>query len=284
MGCLSTAQLSATEHWLIKGLMRVLFNPVFGWKDRETHAVQRHCINGFDDSTLSLAVAPAAHETPKGIVLLCHPFSKYGMSYFLRKKYHEHFISAGYHVVAFNFKGFGASTLKGISFADDVACVAAWARARFPNLPLHLFGASFGAYHGIHCIAKHRAQFVSAVFDSVPTRITAFFNRGFSGALLRWISTSRWARVTGTHSIFESLPLVGSLPCLFLYGRADPLISPSEITRVSVACKNATIRVYENCGHLEILKHHPMDYINTMLGFVELHSAAGTQQPIKDYA
>ncbi len=243
--------------------------PVFGWKDGEVDDLIPFTVVGSDNSRLSVAAATSAQAAPKGIVLLCHPFFKYGMGYFWRNGYHEWLTAAGYHVVAFDFKGFGHSTLSGISFADDVTAIATWARQRYPALPLHLFGASFGAYHAIHCLAKHGEKFASAVFDSVPARITDFFNRGVSGAVMRYISASRWSRITGTNSILESLPAAGGMPCLFIYGRLDRYISSGEIASIARICRSATVRMFEECGHLEIRKIHRADYANTILRFID---------------
>jgi len=293
---------------IAQGLMRLAFGPLFGWQDAEDHGLEQHRIRGLDGSLLALALARTADAPPRGVVLLCHPLLKYGKSYFWHASYHRWLTAAGYHALGFDFKGFGASQLRGISFADDVASAALWARQQFPGLPLHLLGASFGACHGIHCLARParpldggpasaaalasggpaRAEFTSAVFDSAPVDITRFFGRGWVGALMRRVAASRWGRPAGMRPIVESLPAAGPLPCLFLYGGADPFVTPAEIEQVRQACRGARIQVFDGCGHLELRKQRRDDYIGAVLAFFALHAAPAhgmpAAQPAKDAA
>lgn len=259
---------------VIEWLMRRMFAPVFGWRDPDAHAAERASIPGLDASVLDAAVVVSATDQPRAVVLLCHPFMRYGKSYFLANGHARWLSEADCHVVAFDFKGFGGSTLRGICFADDVKAAADWSRTRFPGLPVHLLGTSFGAFHAIHAIARHGALVDSAIFDSVPMSIAVFFDRGVVGTLMRRISRSRWARPTGTHSLFESLPALRDIPCLYLFGGNDPYVTRAEIDRLSAVCPGASVQHFENCAHLELRKHDPDAYAKTILAFIDAHSPA----------
>jgi len=267
-----TPVASGRRHAVIEWLMRRMFAPVFGWRDPGPVAAQQASIPGLDDSLLAAALVTASAERGRrAVALLCHPFLRYGKSYFLANGYARWLSEAGLHVVAFDFKGFGGSTLGGICFADDVKAAADWARARFPGLPVILVGTSFGGFHAIHAIARHGAMVDAAVFDSVPMDIAAFFDRGLVGALMRRIGRSRWARPTGTHPLFESLPSLRAIPCLYLFGTGDAYVTPAEIDRISADCPQAAIRHFEGCGHLELRKREPEAYAAALLDFIATH-------------
>ena len=269
-------EIGRFETACIKVMMPVLFRSVYGWRNKDAAAEQgeRFDIHGVDGSILKAIRFTTARAPAKGIVLLCHPFLKYGMDYFVKNNYHEWLNDAGYDVVAFNFKGFGTSSVSGIAFSDDVQSAAQWIAERQPELPLHLLGVSFGAYHSVHGIARHEMRFASALFDSVPMEISSFFSAGAFGAVMRWLSRSRWGHPTGTKPLDDSLPALSETPCQFLFGRNDKLISSSEISRLRVNCPNAGVVLYDDCGHLELRKTHPRRYISDITNFFDLHGAA----------
>jgi alpha-beta hydrolase superfamily lysophospholipase len=257
-------------------LMRTLFRPVFGWRGGDTTGLQPFVHTGADGSWLTGAVCASRVEPAHGVVLLCHPFLKYGMHYFFRNGYHDWLADAGYHVVAFDFKGFGRSTVGGLSFAADVVALGEWTRQRYPGLPVHLLGTSFGAFHAIHAIATGDTAFASVLFDSVPASVARFFGRGATGAVMRWLGTSRWADATGTRPIFRSLPLPEGLPRLFLFGADDPFITAAEVDGLRRACGADSVRVYPGCGHLDVRKAHPGAYRAAILAFFDGASLSST--------
>lgn len=293
------AAASAPRRRVAEALVRLAFGRLLGWQGGQGHGLEHHAIRGIDSSLLRIALARSTQVPTRGAVLLCHPLLKYGMSYFWHAQYHRWLCGAGYHAVGFDFKGFGRSELRGISFPDDVVSAALWARRQFPDLPLHLLGASFGACHAIHGLAQGAGRtlgapahggsaegtaIASAVFDSAPVDIAHFLGRGWAGALMRGVAASRWARPAGMRPIVESLPAVGPLPCLFLYGSADPYVSPAEIERVRQACRGAEIRIFEGCGHLALRQQRPDAYIEAVLAFFASHAGPGHRPTVEQHA
>lgn len=275
----NTSAVNAFETRCIAAIMPLLFRSVFGWRDiaenadEKTllHTCEQTTIRGIDGSLLNCALFRSTALPAKGVVLLCHPFLKYGMAYFYKNRYQTWLNAAGYHVVGFNFKGFGTSQLGGITFADDVLSVTRWIRTTLPNLPVHLLGASFGGYHALQGIARHRLPFASVVLDSVPAHITHFFGRGMVGVVMRWLSKSRWADNTGTAPLASSYPALQHLPCLFLYGDNDRFITPVERDVIGTHCPQATINLYPDCQHLELRKNHEQRYQADIITFLNRH-------------
>ncbi len=277
-GANNMQHLSAFETRCILAIMPLLFGSVFGWRDTDKDAAiqESECthIPGIDGSRLNCVLFRCTDRPVKGVVLLCHPFLKYGMAYFFKHRYQAWLNAAGYHVVAFDFKGFGTSKPGGIAFADDVLSVTRWIGVALPDMPIHLLGASFGGYHALHGIARHRLAFASVVFDSVPVHITHFFARGVVGVVMRWLSRSRWAKNTGTAPLATSYSALQHCPCLFLYGDHDSYIDATEQAEIRRHCPQATITVYPDCAHLELRKNHGERYMSDIVTFLNRHDVA----------
>lgn len=88
---------------------------------------------------------------PLALAICCHPHPLFGGS-LTNKVIHtvaRTFLAAGAVVIRFNFRGVGSSAGvhdHGEGETDDVLRIAAWARSRWPDLPLWLGGFSFGAW------------------------------------------------------------------------------------------------------------------------------------------
>lgn len=250
-----------------KLFIRVMFRHVQGWKKDVPSRAESFIEVGSDGSRLEGASVSTTTVHPRGVVLMCHPFLKYGMHYFFESNLDKELLSQGYHVVTFNFKGFGRSTIGGHAFADDVLAIARRISRQFPMLPIHLLGYSFGGYHLSHALARDSTPFTSAVLDSVPISVRSYFTRGPLRIAMRWISGSRLAVPTGTGPIDLSLSSVHNLPIAYLYGRDDRYISEADIVELTHSCNTLRVIGFDNCRHLENHKKHRDRYFEEILGF-----------------
>ncbi len=97
----------------------------------------------------ALVESPAG--APRAVALCCHPHPLYGGT-LTNKVIHtvaRCFVAAGAVAVRFNFRGVGSSAGvhdEGRGETEDVQRIAAWARSRWPGLPLWLGGFSFGSW------------------------------------------------------------------------------------------------------------------------------------------
>lgn len=272
-------RVSDFEVACLKALMPLLFRSVYGWTAGSLlDPLESLVIRGKDGSRLHVAVSKSSCFPIKGVVLLCHPFLKYGMTYFFKNDYHAWLNNAGYEVVSFNFKGFGGSTLGGCRFSDDVVSVFEWISTRYPDAAVHLLGTSFGGFHAIHAVADRRLPFKSLVFDSVPVNIDSFFGSGIQGFLMRWLSNSRWRFATGTVSLKKSLPIISQFHSLFLYGVEDEFIADKEKNQIGLLSKKIEIINYSGCGHLEIRKNHEKKYVIDIVNFLNRHAVSGDRE------
>jgi len=195
--------------WLTKKFslvfMRVMFSAVHGWKKKVPVELEYIQVEGCDGSTLEGAIRQADTSAPKGVVLLCHPFLKYGMHYFFKNGMDQSLTSHGFDVISFNFKGFGRSNIRGHAFYEDIFSATNYIKQRYPDLPIFLLGCSFGGFHLSHALARNSKDFTSVVLDSVPCSVSVYFKQGLLSLAMNWISKSKLGDHTGTTPIKGSL-------------------------------------------------------------------------------
>jgi pimeloyl-ACP methyl ester carboxylesterase len=212
---------------------------------RKAELVALHSADGTVLEGALLAAGPGA----RGVIVLCHPLLRHGYHCFLRSGFARWTAGAGFHAVLFNFQGIGRSALGNLRFADDVVGAIGWTRERFPGLPVHLAGLSFGGYQAAHALARLDGAVASAALDSVPPRIGNVFRSGPSSWLMQALSRSPWAVATGTRPVAASLARVWRTPLLLLYGDADEYCPRVDIDRLAAAVPAARLRILAGTGH-----------------------------------
>jgi alpha/beta superfamily hydrolase len=90
-------------------------------------------------------------DAPRGIALVAHPHPLYGgtMENKVAQTLARTFVTLGYAVARFNFRGVGESEGvydDGKGEVDDMAIMYEHMRARYPDLPVALAGFSFGTF------------------------------------------------------------------------------------------------------------------------------------------
>jgi alpha-beta hydrolase superfamily lysophospholipase len=249
----------------LRPLLRRLFRPYLGHALPPPRQAEAVTIPGADGAALEGAVLDAGAGA-WGVVVLCHPLMRSGYHYFLRGGLARWVAGAGLHAVLFNFQGVGRSALGGLCFADDVVGAVGWARRRFPGLPVHLAGHSFGGYHAAHALPRLDGAVASAALDSVPPRVGNVFRSGPASWLMRGLSRSPWAAATGTRPAAASLARVRRTPLLLLYGDADDYCPAEDVRRLTVAVPAARLELLPGAGHLDGFLVRRADYTWALLG------------------
>jgi alpha-beta hydrolase superfamily lysophospholipase len=227
-----------------------MFRPYLGHLMGRPRQAEAAALRSADGTALEGAVLAAAPGA-QGVVVLCHPLLRYGYHYFLRGGLARWVAGAGFHAVLFNFQGIGRSALGGLCFADDVVGAVGWARERFPGLPVHLAGLSFGGYHAAHALPRLDGAVAGAVLDSVPPRIGNVFQSGPASWLMRALSWSPWAAATGTRPVVASLARVRQTPLLLVYGDTDEYCPPTDVIRLAAAVPAARLECLPGTGHMD---------------------------------
>jgi pimeloyl-ACP methyl ester carboxylesterase len=118
---------------------------------------------------LSATWYPAAGR-PRGGVLLLHPWMVWGKGYFHLRGRIEALRAAGYHALALDLSGFGASGPTAGYFDRDVEAGVELLLQRIGDLPLHLWGVSAGG-HWAHLYLSRTDVVAGAMFEDVSPHL-----------------------------------------------------------------------------------------------------------------
>lgn len=154
------------------------------------------------------AVVDLPAGAPRAVAVCCHPHPLFGGT-LTNKVIHtvaRAFAAQGAVAVRFNFRGVGASEGEhdgGVGETDDLAAVAAWARSRWPGLPLWLGGFSFGSYVALRGAARLAPSLLVTVappvgrwdFAAIPAPACPWLLvQGSADELLDADAVTAWAR------------------------------------------------------------------------------------------
>lgn len=117
-----------------------------------------------------------APETPRGAVLMVHPWLHWGQGFLHRRGRIEALRQAGYHVLTFDLGGFGHSAPSGPGFYDrDIEDALRFLKERTGDLPLHLWGVSAGGAWSHPVLSRFAVH--GAVFEDVPQNLLRWSRR-----------------------------------------------------------------------------------------------------------
>jgi pimeloyl-ACP methyl ester carboxylesterase len=248
----------------LQPLLKMMFRPYVGYIMEPSSKVEPVALQSADGTPLEGALMHADSDV-QGVVVFCHPLLRYGYRYFLRSGLARWAAEEGFHCVLFNFQGIGRSDMGALCFADDVVGVVGYARERFPGLPVHLVGLSFGGYHAAHALVRLDGIVTSAVLDSVPPRIGNFFRTGVSAWVMKALSWSPLAGATGTKAVAASLSRVRRTPILLVYGNEDEYCPKEDVTRLAAAIPAARLKTLDDVGHMDGFVIRRDTYTNALL-------------------
>ena len=160
----------------------LLKKPFFGrfmkpWRwpaDIPQEGWERVRINSRSTSRLEAIVARSS-QTVRGVVVCAHPMGFACKGFWLRHGHAQALLDAGFHVVAFDFNGFGESPSTNFDYPGDVISVGSWARGAFPGLPVHALTASFGAINTLSAIDEAGFPFDKVVAEACSPTLPDFW-------------------------------------------------------------------------------------------------------------
>lgn len=220
----------------------------------------------------------------RGVVVCAHPFKRSGTGFFLEHGHAAGLRRAGYHVLLFDFGGFGETPQQSVLFPRDVLAAGEEAVRRAPGLPVGFLGVCFGAVYGACAFATPGHPFQAAVLDApYANEVDALRAMSASDAPSRprRVQTAlvRWGR-----PLFPTLdPLrqasraIGLRGVLMIAGGADDLSPPAGVRRYVPAFARAGIRcerwTVAGAEHLDAFKTAPEAYAERVVSFFDRHLA-----------
>jgi len=138
-------------------------------------AWQRHAIRSSSHATLAAVLRETEAQPARGIVVCAHPMGLAAKGFWLRNGHADALLAAGFHVLAYDFNGFGESPSTNFDYPADALAAGRWARARYPQLPVHALAASFGAMNTLNALNETDFPYQRVVAEGVPPSLPLFW-------------------------------------------------------------------------------------------------------------
>lgn len=194
-----------------------------------------------------------AGTSARGTVLLLHPWHARGRTWFYRHGRIPALREAGFQVLTVDLPGFGDSGPAAGYFDRDVEDALAHLRSLFPDLPVHLWGVSFGGVWS-HMALSRGAQAESAVFEDVSPHLlewswrVAPLGRPFY-LFFRTVFRDAYRFFDGRlHA-----PYLQVQRALYISGSKDRGVQPTD-TKTLASNAGADYRITDGANHLKSMK------------------------------
>jgi pimeloyl-ACP methyl ester carboxylesterase len=223
----------------------------------------------------------AAEVNPvRGAVLLAHPIGLPAKGFWLKQGLADVLRAAGYHVLAFDFNGFGESESGGFDFPADAIAAGTWLRERFPPLPRFALGASFGAGWTLCAMARAPGLFHATVLEAVFPTLPYYWKRyPLPFLVLRATQLVYPAGERMLRPIAAAAELRGRPDLLLIFGEDDAVTPPEvahEFERVLKGNANVELWLVPGAGHVLAYATAPDEYRSRVLRFFDASRSRGT--------
>jgi alpha-beta hydrolase superfamily lysophospholipase len=179
----------------------------------------------------------AARGQPRGAVVCAHPMGVEAKGFFLKRGHAAFLRDAGFHVLAFDFNGFGESTTGDFAYPLDVIAAGRKLKELAPGLPIGLLAASFGSAWGVCALAQPGHPFESAVLECPFTTLDEYWARyRVPSFTLKMLSVVLPEEAHKLRPIAQAARLQPLRELLFIYGDADTVTPPAMGEQFVEAC------------------------------------------------
>lgn len=216
-----------------------------------------------------LRLAPQA----RGVVVCAHPMGLASKGFWLRYGHAQALLDAGYHVLAFDFNGFGESPSTNFDYPGDVMAAGRWARQRFAGFPVHVLCASFGAINTLSAIDDPAFPFDSVAAEGCPPSLPQFWKvYPFAHAVLqlaRFLAPAGERRLRPVAHLPQAKP---GVPLLLIHSHGDswtPVAFGDELERAVPVTTHLTRVVLDKAEHTHGMRDEPQRYLRAVLEFFE---------------
>lgn len=224
----------------------------------------RVAIESGSHARLVAVVAETSASTVRGVVVCAHPMGLASKGFWLRNGHAQKLLDEGFHVVLFDFNGFGESPSTNFDWPADVVAVGQWARRRFVGLPVHAMGASFGAMNMLNAMPHPDYPFDRVVADSCAATLPLFWKAyPFAHAVLqasRFFAPAMERRLRPEWRIRQMKP---STRLLLIHSRGDawtPVFHGDRLQAAAPAGVHLTRLTLERADHTHGLRDEPETY------------------------
>lgn len=225
------------------------------------------------------AILGVAKSKPRGVLVFAHPLTRAAKRYWLLNGQAEFYRKLGFHVVLFDFNGFGESHSHSFDFSGDINATGRHIKKRYPNLGVGLIGASFGAGWSVYALARKDHPYDTAILEGAFSHIPERYHHKIAYRTLRGLTRPIWPLIERNHFPVGYAKRIKNYPrVLLLHSINDQQISSFHSQRLQYAmADSAYVEFYqfENSKHNRIFIDQPDKYAAKVLPFLD--SAFGKQ-------
>jgi len=128
-------------------------------------------------SIISGLYAESRSSTCKGTIVCSHPMGIIAKGFFLKNGIADRFRDHGYNVLLFDFNGFGESSDGDLFLNEDILAAGLFAKKTNPDLPVGIYGISFGAAMSVCSFSKENNPYMAAVMESPFTTLAEYWKK-----------------------------------------------------------------------------------------------------------
>lgn len=265
---------AALRYWTVHQLKKPFFGRFMkAWRwpaDVPREGWESVRIDSGSGSPLAAVVKTA--RAARGVVVCAHPMGLAAKGFWLRNGHADALLAAGYHVVAYDYNGFGESPSTNFDYPLDSVAAGQWARRRFPGLPVHALCASFGGNNTISAMSLPDFPYDSIVAEGVAPSLPKFWKAyPLAYAVLqvsRLVAPAAERRIRPVHHIAHA---PAGVPVLLIHSRADrwtPVAFGDEIEAAAPPTIPVRRLVLERAEHTHGLRDERDRYLPAVLDFL----------------
>lgn len=226
-----------------------------------------------------------AKGKPIGTVLLAHPLGRTAKGFWLKNGHASFYRELGFHVLAFDFNGFGESQDAAIDFPQDVLAVADWLKQTYPHLPCGAVGSSFGAAWILCAIARRRV-FDAVLIESTFPRLEDFWRSyPLPNATLKLARILLPRLEPSMRPLLAAKNIKGHIPIILLYSETDPhtpLSDGEELLSALSQKTSAQLVIATSAEHTHIFRDARQTYTRAAYEFTDQMKNAGLEITIEE--
>lgn len=250
------------------------FNKPWRWPDDINQKDwQRLSFESESGAKISALIAESLSVDIKGAVLLCHPMGVSAKGFWLRYGHAQLLRQSGYHVMVFDFNGFGESGSTTMDFPLDVLAAGNVLQSQYPNLPLGLIGASLGGAMSVCAMTSPTHPFKAAVIESAfPTLMHFWRSYPLPKLALQFVQLIYPSGEKRVRPMHAAKTLAGRPDMLLIYGEADKFTTVAHGKLLFDVLKQNTEAEFwqvEGAMHTHAYAAQPEEYENRVLSFLD---------------
>lgn len=228
-------------------------------------------INSRSGAALQALVRSAGADA-RGAVVLAHPMGLTAKGFWLKYGHADAFAERGWHVVVFDFNGFGESPSGNLDYPGDLIAVGTYSRRRFTDCPIVVVGASFGAMHALEAVSEAGQPFDAAVAEAAAPTLSDFWRHyRFTYIVLQVLRVLYPALERSLNPVYQLARAEKLPPLLLVHSKSDKWAPPKCGDRIEAAAsKHARVQRWtvEQAEHTHALRDARAGYLSEVFAFL----------------